>query len=146
MLLFVVWASYPISKTNEYVRASVLRGDVSSYNSINKGDIQRSALAQYLRGLDLRGKQLYSNGCDTTWFMVRNLVYPLPTLESADRLAELRQRFAGWPGPGSEGYAVWINAEAHKTNYATPAELGAVASLTQVYADENATVYYVTSR
>jgi hypothetical protein len=146
VLLFVVWASYPISKTNEYVRASMLRGDVSSYNSINKGDVQRSRLAEYLRDLDLRGKHLYSNGCDTTWFMVRNLVYPLPTLESADRPAELRERFPDWPGAGIDGYAVWINAEAHKTNYATPTELAAVASLTRLYSDENATVYYVNSQ
>ena len=146
ILLFALWASYPISKSNEYVVASMARGDVSSYNSINKGSIQRSALAEYLRGLDHRGSTVYSNGCDTTWFMLRTLVVPVPTLGSSDRAAELQQRYAGWPGPGTEGYVVWINAEAHKTNYATPAELGAIADVSQLYADEDATVYYVKSR
>ena len=146
ILLFVVWTSYPISKTNEYVRGSMLRGDVSSYNSINKGDVQRSALAEYLRRLDLRGKNVYSNGCDTTWFMLRTLVIPIPTLESADRATELQQRYAGWPGSGKEGYVVWINAEAHKTNYAGPEELGRIADLSQIYTDQDATVYSVKSR
>ena len=42
---------------------------------------------------------------------------------------------------------VWINAEAHKTNYATPAELSTVADrVTKVYRYEAATVYYVKSR
>ena len=146
ILLFAAWASYPISRSNEYVTASLKRGDVSSYNSINKGSIQRSALAEYLRSLDLRGRTVYSNGCDTTWFMLRTLALPVPTLVSTDRAAELQQRFAGWPGSGTEGYVVWINAEAHKTNYATPAELEVVADLSQLYADQDATVYDVKAR
>jgi hypothetical protein len=146
IVLFIAWTSYPVSKSSEYVRNSMVRGDVSSYNSINKGNIQKSALAIYLHSLDLEGKAVYSNGCDTAWFILRREVDPIPTLRTSDRTAELGQRYAGWPGPGSTAYVVWINAEAHKTNYATPEELASIANLTQLYADENASVYYASAR
>ncbi len=144
--LFVIWTSFPISRSNEYVRASMARGDVSSYNSINKGDVQRSRMAEFLRGLNLQGETLYSNGGDTTWLMVRTLVEPVPTLESAGRAAELAQRYAGWPKPGTGGYVVWLNAEAHKTNYATPEELRTIADLVPLYTDQNGSVYSVKPR
>jgi hypothetical protein len=146
ILLFVAWSSYPITKTSEYVRNSMLRGDVSPYNSINKGNIEESALAVYLHSLDLRGEPVYSNGCDTAWFILRREVDPIPTLRSADRTTELEQRYAGWPGPGSTAYVVWINAESHKTNYATPDELASIADLTQLYADQDASVYRARAR
>jgi hypothetical protein len=146
IVLFVAWTSYPISKTSEYVRNSMLRGDVSSYNSINKGNIRESALATYLRSLDLEGTVVYSNGCDTTWFILRRQVNPIPTLMTSDRAADLQQRYAGWPGPMASAYVVWINAESHKTNYATPVELTSIADMTKLYADQNASVYYVRAR
>ncbi|MFN2121850.1 MAG: hypothetical protein ACK2T0_15825 [Anaerolineales bacterium] len=146
ILLFVAWSSYPITRASEYVRSSMLRGDISPYNSINKGNIQRSDLAVYLHSLDLEGKAVYSNGCDTAWFILRREVKRLPTLRSADRAAELEERFAGWPGPGSRAYVVWINAESHKTNYATPDELASIADLTQLYTDQDASVYRARAR
>ena len=124
----------------------MVRGDVSSYNSINKGNIQESALAVYLHSLDLGGKAVYSNGCDTAWFILRREVDPVPTLRSSDRAAELEQRYNGWPAPASLAYVVWINAESHKTNYATPDELASIAELTQLYADQNASVYRASAR
>ncbi len=146
IVLFVIWTSYPLSKSNEYVRASMARGDVSSYNSINKGDVQRSSMAEFLRGLNLQDETLYSNGGDTTWLMVRTLVEPVPILQSTARAAELAQRYAGWPKPGTGGYVVWLNAEAHKTNYATPEELSTIADLVALYTDQNGSVYSVRSR
>jgi len=146
IVLFIAWSSYPVAKTNEYVRDSMLRGDVSPYNSINKDNIQTSALAAYLHSLDLRGAAVYSNGTDSTWLILRREVEPTPRLRSADRIAELEQRYAGWPGPGASAYVVWVNAESYKTNYATPAELGAIADLTQLYADRIASVYFARAR
>jgi hypothetical protein len=146
ILLFVAWTSYPITRTSEYVRSSMLHGDVSSYNSINKGKIQQSALADYLHSLDLNEKAVYSNGCDTAWFILRREVDPIPNLRSTDRATELKQRYAGWPSPASTAYVVWINAEAHKTNYATPEELASLADMTQLYADQDASVYLASAR
>lgn len=145
-ILFLAWSAYPISKTSEYVRESMAHGDVSSYNSINKGSVRDSALAHYLRGLDLEGKKVYSNGPDTVWLILETQVLPLPTLASSDRAEELRRRFQKWPGAYAEGYIVWIHAEAYKTYYATPAELSSIADITSLYSGENADVYVIKGR
>jgi hypothetical protein len=146
ILAFLIWSAFPITRSAEYVRDSMINGDVSSYNSINKEDVQKSQLAKYLRGLQIRDERVYSNGGDTTWLILRREVRAMPMLNSTDRAAELETRYVGWPGPGNQGYVVWLNAEAHKTNYATPQELGAIADLQSLYSDGSATVYSVKPR
>jgi hypothetical protein len=146
LLLLAAWSAYPISRSTEYVRGSMAHGDVSSYNSINKANIRQSQLARYLHGLDLKGRTVYSNGGDTAWFILRSIVRPVPTLASTDRADELRQRYTNWPGAGSAGYVLWINAEAHKTNYATPGELSTIADLQALYSDDAGSVYAVQGR
>lgn len=146
ILLFLGWSVYPISKSFEYVSRSMLSGDISSYNSINKGDIRSSALANTLRSLDMSGRRVYSNGTDTAWFVLRTQVYAIPTLRSSDRSAELKTRFKDWPGVGGAGYIVWLNAEAYKTSYATPAELGEIANVGRISGDDNGVVYSVEPR
>ena len=143
--VFVVWAAYPISKTADYVRESMAHGDVSAYNSINKGEIRRSALAAYLQGLDLQGRSIYTNGPDTAWFVLRTMVQRSPMLVSDDRLAELRRSHGDWAEKAQGAYLVWIYAEAHNSPYATPEELGHVALLQQVYKDDRAAVYVIVS-
>jgi hypothetical protein len=144
--LFAIWASYPISKSAEYVSNSMSRGEASSYNSINKGNIRDSALAHYVKGLDLSGNTVYTNGSDTAWFILRTQVRRLPWLPSINREAELEERFSGWPGADGQGYILWINGEASKTFYAAPAELGAIADVHRLYSDGVGEVYSVKSR
>jgi hypothetical protein len=146
ILLFVVWSSYPIGKAGEYVRKSMASGDASSYNSINQGDIRNTALAQYLRSLDLRDRRIYTNGSDSAWFILRAQIDPMPIIQSDDRLAYLKQHYGKWPGRDTEGYLIWFAGEAHKESYATPEELSAVADLREVYSDETGTVYVITPR
>ncbi len=146
IVLFLLWSSYPISKSSEYVSKSMAQGDISPYNSINKSGIRDSPLARYLRNLELDGRKVYSNGGDTAWFLLRTRVNPLPVLEATDRQTELATSYKGWPGPGNGGYIVWINAEAYKPHFATPAELSAIADMSMLYGDETAAVYYVQAR
>ena len=146
LLLFLAWSVYPLAKTNEYVRESMRVGDVSSYNSINKANIRTSPLARFLLSLDLRQRKVYTNGGDSAWFILHRQVDPTPMLRSDDRLASLQQQYAEWPGAGGNGYLIWFKSEAYKESYATPEELSSIAQLRQVYQDEKATVYYVSSR
>jgi hypothetical protein len=146
LVVFLMWSIYPITKTAEYVRSSMASGDVSSYNSINKGDIRDSGLARYLKSLDLHDKKIYSNGADSTWFILRTRVDALPVINSRDRQADLQQHYAKWPGAGNDGYIIWINSEPYRAYLATPAELDSIAQVHQVYDAGYATVYYVTSR
>jgi hypothetical protein len=146
ILLFLIWSSYPVSKAADYVRKSMRSGDVSSYNSINKGDIRSSSLARYLLHLDLGDKKIYSNGSDSAWFILRTRIDPIPMIQSDDRLTYLKQQYGEWPGAGVEGYLVWFNGEAHKESYATPEELNSIADLREIHSDERGTVYYVMPR
>jgi hypothetical protein len=146
ILACLAWSAFPITRSAEYVRNSMINGDISSYNSINKGDVQKSELAKYLRGLRMDDERVYSNGGDTTWLILRREVSAVPVLNSVDRAGELQTRYAGWPGAGNQGYVVWLNAEAHKTNYATPQELSSIADMQLLYGDGSATVYYVKPR
>jgi hypothetical protein len=146
VVIFLIWAIYPISKSADYVRGSMASGDISSYNSINKGHIRDSSMAEFLTKLDLDGRRLYSNGADTVWFILRTRVQAGPILESDDRVLELQQRLAGWPTAAGEGYIIWLKAEAHKTKYATPEELGQIANVTRLFDDETGSVYAVRVR
>jgi hypothetical protein len=69
-----------------------------------------------------------------------------PWLLSNDRARELEQRFSGWPTADGAGYILWLNAEAHKDIYATPAELGLIADVQSLYSDGTGGVYSVTPR
>ena len=53
----LVWTSYPISKAGEYVTHSMVARRRQLLQFDQQGKHQRSALAQYLRGLDLHEKQ-----------------------------------------------------------------------------------------
>ncbi len=146
VLLFLVWSAYPLTRTDEYVYRSMLDGDVSSYNSINKGDIRTSPLARFLSTLDLNEKKVYTNGSDSAWFILHTQIKATPILNPDNRLTSLQQEYAGWPGVGQDGYIIWFNSEAHKEAYARPEEIGSIAMLQQLYQDQDGTVYYVSSR
>lgn len=146
VMLFAAWSAYPISRSWDYVRESRAHGDVSSYNSINKDHILTSELAQFMSGLDLAGMQLYSNGTDTVWFITRRRVRPLPLILTEQRQAALLEQYKDWPNPWGPGYVVWIVAEARKAYYATPQEVSDIASLTELFREERAQVYYVEAR
>ncbi len=144
--LFVIWAVYPISKTAEYVRKSMQNGDVSSYNSINKGYLRVTPFAEYISHLDIHNNKVYSNGEDSAWLLLRTQINPIPAIYSEDRLAYLEQHYAQWPGPGNDGYVIWFNTEAHKEHLATPQELTTISSLNELYSDEYGSIYAVKSR
>jgi hypothetical protein len=143
ILMVLVWSLYPVGKTISYIQRSMVSGDVSSYNSLNKANIRFTNFANYMSSLDLRGKSLYSNGEAAAWFILRVQVNPLPNSQSGHRptLTDLEQNYNGWPGTGREGYLIWFNSFASKEYLATPDELAAIARLNQVYSDENGSIY-----
>lgn len=144
--LFLLWTIYPIARTYSYVHDSSAAGDISPYNSINKGDIRDSALAHYLMSLDLHDQRVYSNGGDSAWFILHRRIDFVPMISSDDRLTYLEQHYNRWPGKKNEGYLVWFNSEAHKVSYATPEELNTIALLRELYSDQEGAVYFVSTR
>jgi hypothetical protein len=145
-LLFLGWSIYPLTRTDDYIRKSMVNGDISGYNSINKGDIRTSPLADYLLSLDLTNRKVHSNGADSAWLILSTQIDPMPILRSTDHTASLQEQSAQWPGTRQHGYLVWFNSEAHKESCATPEEPSAIASLQKIYADSQGTVYSVSPR
>ncbi len=146
LVLFLVWTSFPITKTYDYVRHSMASGEASSYNSINKGDIRSSPFALYLMSLDLRDKEVYTNGSDSAWFILHTQIDPVLLIKSGDRTTYLAQQAGHWPGAGKDGYIVWFNGEAYKQTYATPEELSSIAALNKIYSDDEGSIYTVSTR
>jgi hypothetical protein len=148
IILFLAWSVYPLSKTFDYVQRSSLGGDVSSYNSLNKAGIKNMSLTRYLSGLEINDNKFYSNGEAAVWFTLRVQVNSLPQSNSGRKpsLSYLEQHYSGWPGSGNDGYLIWFNDFSYKEYLATPDELNSIASLTEIYSDENGSIYYLKSR
>jgi hypothetical protein len=148
ILLFLIWSVYPVSKTYSYVERSRVNGDVSSYNSLNKVNIRYTSFANYLSSLNMQNKQFYSNGEAAVWFIIRVQVHSLPKSDSGHRPTQsfLEEHYNGWPGHGNDGYLIWFNSYASKEYLATPEELDIIASVNQVYSDENGIVYSLKSQ
>jgi hypothetical protein len=146
--LLLIWSIYPVSKTYEYVQKSMINGDISSYNSLNKPNIKDISLTRYLSGLDIKDKKFYSNGEAAVWLILRVQVHSLPQISSKHRPnpAFLEQHFIGWPGPDNDGYLIWLNSYSYKDYLATPEELSAIANLDKVYSDEEVSIYTVKSK
>ena len=148
ILMILIWSIYPVSKTYAYIQGSLVSGDVSSYNSLNKANIKNTALTRYISGLDIKYNQLYSNGEAAVWLILRVQVHSLPfnDLGHKPTLTYLEQHYSGWPGPGNDGYLVWFNSFSSKEYLATPEQLGTIAVLNKIYSDENGSIYYVKPR
>jgi hypothetical protein len=148
ILSLLIWSVYPVGKTFSYIQRSMIGGDVSSYNSLNKVSIRYTPFANYLSGLNVQNNQFYSNGEAAVWFILRVQAYSLPKSESSHRPTQafLEQHYNGWPGAGNDGYLIWFNSYASKEYLASPEELGTIASLNKVYSDEYGSVYMLKSR
>ncbi len=143
IVLFLIWSFYPVSNTFSYIQRSRVSGDVSSYNSLNKVNIRYTPFSNYLLGLDLHNKQLFSNGEAATWFILRVQVHSLPKSNSSHRPTTtfLEQHYGGWPGPGNDGYLIWFNSFASKEYLANPDELKTIANLNETYSDDIGSIY-----
>jgi hypothetical protein len=148
IILFLAWSIYPLSRTVDYVQRSMVNGDVSSYNSLNKANIKNMPINRYLSGLDTSNSQFYSNGEAAVWLILRVQVHSLPQSYSSHKptLSYLAQNYSGWPSKGNDGYLVWFNSFAYKDYLATPEELNTIATLNKIYSDEDGTVYALKSR
>lgn len=141
--LFLIWLIYPVSNTYSYIQRSRVSGDVSSYNSLNKVNIRYTPFSNYLLGLELQNKQLFSNGEAATWFILRAQVHSLPKSNSGHRPTAtfLEQHYGGWPGTGNDGYLIWFNSYASKEYLAKPDELKTITNLNETYSDDTGSVY-----
>jgi len=148
IILFFIWSIYPISRTYIYVQRSIVAGDVSSYNSLNKSNINDIALTSAISGLDIKDNKIYSNGEAAVWLILRVQVHQLPYnhLGHKPSLGYLEQNYSGWPGPGNDGYLIWFNSFSSKEYLATPEELGTIAILNKIYSDENGSIYSLKPR
>ncbi len=146
ILLFSIWAVYPVAKSNEYVERSAAFGDVSPYNSFNNVTFWNSNFVRYLQSLDVDDRKIYSNNQDVVWYIFRREIDTPPynvDLTHAPNRAYLQEKYEGWPGPENDGYLVWFNGITSKDYIATPDQLMFIASIRVLYSDAEGSAFSV---
>jgi hypothetical protein len=142
VIIFAVWAVYPLYGIREYLANALERGEPSDYNLFNTRAYHESQIVPEMQRL--RESQpdaiVYSNYVDAVWFYTRKPASLLPMREVPD----LTAAYAGWPHD-KPGYIVWFKPNEYK-HYLSPDELSKFGSLELIYTDPSGDIYFVQSR
>jgi len=142
IIIFALWAFYPLYGIREYLATAQSRGEPSEYNIFNTPYYHNSQVVPEMQRL--RAGQpdaiVYSNYADAVWFYTRKPVQLLPTRNVAD----LTTAYIGWPYD-KPGYIIWFKPNEYK-HYLSPEELAQFGSLQLTYTDSSGDIYYVQSR
>jgi hypothetical protein len=146
----LLWLIYPIYDLQEYMRSALVNGEPSNYNIYNSRFFNEMTLVDVGRGI-LRSEPeeaVYSNYVNALWFQYRRpirMLLPVDNeLPQAERVASLEERYSGWPGEQT-GYIIWFTPNEYKY-LASPADLGWMARLDLVYADDFGEIYRVSPK
>jgi hypothetical protein len=141
ILIFALWAIYPISSTQEYLREASKEGEPSGANMFNNRvyhDMPMVAEMQKLRAEQPR-EMFYSNYVDAVWFYTRKPVSLLPFVNDDPAAA-----YAGWPH-NNPGYIVWFEPNEYK-HYLAPQKIAEFANVTLIYHGKDGEIYRVQAR
>ncbi len=144
--ILLLWFVYPVYSVQAYLREALVKGEPTNYNVANSSlfrdmNVVKAAepiLAQHPQAV------VYSNYINIVWFIFHHPVRALPfqdqTKTPAQRLADLRRDYAGWPPEG--GYIIWFTPNQYH-HIADPAELETIANLKLIYEDKTGQIYTV---
>lgn len=142
VVVFALWAVYPLYSTQEYLANAVARGEPSEYNLFNTRAYHEARIVPEMQ--KLRASQpeaiVYSNYVDAVWFYTRKPVQVLPNRNVAD----LASAYTGWPYD-KPGYIVWFKPNEYK-HYLSPEELSRFGSLQLIYTDPSGDIYFAQPR
>jgi len=142
IVVFALWAVYPLYGIREYLANAMARGEPSDYNLFNTRAYHESIIVPEMQRL--RESQpdaiIYSNYVDAVWFYTRKPASILPVRGVPDLMAA----YAGWPH-AKPGYIVWFKPNEYK-HYLSPEELSQFGFLELIYTDPSGDIYYVQSR
>jgi hypothetical protein len=141
VMLFAVWALYPIYSTGEYLLEARELGEPSGGNMFNNRAYHEMPVVSELRKISTEQplETIYSNYVDAVWFYTRRPVSLLPFV-GEDPASE----YAGWPHD-RPGYIIWFEPNEYK-HYLAPGKIAQFADVRLVYEGEGGQIYYVQAR
>lgn len=141
ILIFAVWAVYPLNSFNEYLREAEDVGEPSGANMFNNRTYREMDLVAEMRSLRKEHPEatIYSNYSDPVWFYTRQPVVPSLNVTGNPGVA-----YAGWPGD-KPGYIVWFEPNEYK-HYLPPEEIARFANVELIYAGKGGKIYSVRAR
>ena len=142
LVVFLVWAVYPIYGLREYIAEALERGEPSDYNLFNTRAYHEMNVVPEMQRLRETHPEIaaYSNYVDAVWFYTRKPALLSPVRGSAD----LKSTYAGWPYD-NPGYFVWFKPNEYK-HYLSPEELSEFSDVKLIYSDPSGDIYYVSAR
>ena len=142
LVVFLLWAIYPLYGLREYLAEALERGEPSDYNLFNTRAYNEMKVVPEMQKLRQAepGAHMYSNYVDAVWFYTRK-----PALLSPVRGApDLSAVYEGWPYD-KPGYLVWFKPNEYK-HYLSPQELAEFSDVQLIYSDPSGDIYYVSPR
>jgi hypothetical protein len=142
MVIFALWAIYPLYGIREYLVSALDKGEPSEYNLFNTRAYHESQIVPAMQKLRVSEPEaiVYSNYVDAVWFYTRKPVVLLPTRKVPDLVVA----YTGWPYD-KPGYIVWFKPNEYK-HYLSPEELSRFGSLKLMYTDPSGDIYFAQSR
>jgi hypothetical protein len=141
ILIFTLWAIYPLYSTGEYLSNARVDGEPSGANMFNNLRYHEMPMVTELQRLRAEQPQetFYSNYVDAVWFYTRRPVSLLPFVND-DALAA----YAGWPYD-NPGYIIWFEPNEYK-HYLAPQKIAEFADVTLIYEGKDGKIYHVQAR
>jgi hypothetical protein len=141
ILIFVLWAIYPIYSTQEYLREARSEGEPSGANMFNNRTYHEMPMVAEMQKLRAERPQetFYSNYVDAVWFYTRRPVSLLPFVNDDPLTA-----YAGWPYD-KPGYIIWFEPNEYK-HYLAPQKIAQFADVELIYHGKDGEIYHVQAR
>lgn len=141
LLIFALWAIYPIYSTGEYLLEAREQGEPSGGNMFNSRLYREMPLVAQISKIRDEHPQatFYSNYVDAVWFYTRQPVSLLPFVND-----DAPAVYAGWPY-NAPGYIIWFEPNEYK-HYLAPRKIAEFANVKLIYEGEGGKIYYVQAR
>ena len=141
ILIFAIWAIYPIYSTGEYLSEASVEGEPSGANMFNNRTYHEMPMVAELQRLRAEQPQetFYSNYVDAVWFYTRKPVSLLPFVSDDPVTA-----YAGWPYD-KPGYIIWFEPNEYK-HYLAPQKIAEFADVKLIYQGKDGKIYHVQAR
>jgi hypothetical protein len=141
LLIFAVWAMYPVYSTAEYLLEARELGEPTGANMFNNRTYREMPVITQM--LKIHAEQpeatFYSNYVDAVWFYTREPVSLLPFVDD-----DAPTVYAGWPHD-QPGYIIWFEPNEYK-HYLAPQKIAEFANVKLVYEGKGGKIYYVQAR
>ena len=141
LVLFTMWAVYPVYSTAEYLLEARELGEPSGANMFNNRRYHEMPVVAQMLKISAEQPQeiFYSNYVDAVWFYTRKPVSLLPFVDDDAPII-----YAGWPHD-QPGYIIWFEPNEYK-HYLTPQKIAEFADVKLVYEGKGGQIYYVKAR